>query len=115
MEVNNNPRLVEPGALYFFNETLKKCQDKKYKNYNMFFNITLFALFVIILGAFLTYKYKGKLTDKEKKNKKKEIEDYIITKVNIHKNNNRKKSNQNITGLPEFQHINDYFANKYFT
>ena len=47
--------------------------------------------------------------------KKKEVEDYIVTKVNVHKNNNRKKSNANITGLPDFQHINDYFANKYFT
>ena len=78
MESSDNPRLIEPGAFYFFNETLKKCQDKKYKNYNIFFNITLFALFVIILGGFLFYKYKGKLTKKEKEKKKKQIEDYII-------------------------------------
>ena len=114
MEGLVKPKLIEPGASYFIGETLKRCQYHKTTLYNNYFNIILAIVFFIILAIFLIYKYKGKLSEKERKEKEREKENYILQRINVHKKNVQKERNENITGLPEFEHINDYFVNKYF-
>jgi hypothetical protein len=42
----------------------------------------MFALFSILLGGILYFKYKGKLTPEEKERKKQEEKQYILTKLN---------------------------------
>ena len=66
---NIRPMLTEPGVKYFINETLKQCHQFKEKYHNLNLNIGLLVLFFIILGILLLYKYKGKITPEEIKEK----------------------------------------------
>jgi hypothetical protein len=42
----------------------------------------MFALFTMLLGGILYFKYKGKLTPEEKERKKQQEKQYILTKLN---------------------------------
>jgi hypothetical protein len=76
------PRLIEPGVRYFLNGTLKECRKFKENHASIFFNIYMaFALFVII-GGFLLFRYRGKLTPAEIETKKRKKHEYIISKLN---------------------------------
>jgi len=98
-----NPVLIEPGTRYFLKETLKQCSAKKNHFYNNIFNISLFFGFLAILGTFLFYKHKTKLTPKEKENKKKTEQEYILTKLRIFNEEAQRKHNMLITNLPSFE------------
>ena len=64
-----NPKLVESGTKYFFTKTLENCHNKKMTYYNNLYNIILLSLFVVVVFLTLRYKYKGKLTPEQKKEK----------------------------------------------
>ena len=67
------PTLIEPGVKYFLNQTLKQCREFKDKFNNSLLNILLFLLFLFLLGCILLYKYKGKLTPSEKKERRRKL------------------------------------------
>lgn len=107
----NKPMLTEPGVKYFLNETLKQCHNFKEKYHNMIFNIGLLIAFFVILGIFLIYKYKGKLTPEEIEQKELEKKRYILSKIKNYQDAKIKAQQELITGLPhwenEFDIIND--------
>ena len=102
----SKPTLVEPGIKYFLNETLKKCREFRSKYNNWLFNIGLFIAFVLILGAILLYKYKGKLTPVEKDVKERKKQQYILSKIKNFQDAKRIASQELITGLPGWE--NEY-------
>ena len=63
----NKPNLIVPGVKYFFNGVLKECNDVKKRNYNLFYNIFMLLIFLLILEQFYF------LNIKEIKQKKKFI------------------------------------------
>jgi hypothetical protein len=75
------PRLIEPGVKYFLNETLKQTHLFKMKYHNLFINLGLLFLFLLILGIILFVKYKGRLTSLEKEKKEQEKKQYILSKI----------------------------------
>lgn len=102
MEITK-PILIEPGVKYFLNTTLKHCHDFKTKYNNMLLNVGIFLGFIFILGVLLLYKYKGKLTEDELKEKDKMKEQYILNKIKIFKEAKLKTSQDLITGLPNWE------------
>tara|TARA_Y100000588_G_C13777534_1_gene720892 strand:- start:109 stop:459 length:351 start_codon:yes stop_codon:yes gene_type:complete len=98
----NIPTLIEPGTKYFLYETLKNCNKKKNFYYCTIFNIFLLIIFLTILGIFLFYKYKSKLTPKEKKEQKVKEQEYIMTKLRNFNEEAQKQRNLLITNLPRF-------------
>lgn len=100
------PVLIEPGVKYFLNETLKQCHIIRVKYYNFIFNIGLTILFFIILGIFLIYKYKGKLTPEEKEEKEIEKQQYILSKIKNFQIDKLRAQQALITGLPHWE--NEY-------
>lgn len=102
--INNKPILVEPGMKYFLNETLKNCFSLKQQYYNYLFNTVVLFLFCLILGGFLYYRYKGKLSPKEKERKNIEKQKYIMSMI---RNYHASKKCSEITGLPNFSVAND--------
>lgn len=54
------PTLIEPGARYFFKETLKKCHEVKVSVWNKLVNIIMFLLFAGIIGLWLWWNYGEK-------------------------------------------------------
>ena len=107
----SKPMLTEPGVKYFLNETLKQCHQFKEKHNNMLYNIGLLFGFFILLGILLLYKYKGKLTPEEIKEKEIEKKKYILSKIRNYQDAKVKAQQELITGLPhwesEFDIIND--------
>lgn len=76
------PVLTEPGVKYFMNEVLKTCKDNKTIFTNKVFNLILFLIFVLIIGGFLYYKYRGKLTPEEKEAKLREQKQDVLSRLN---------------------------------
>lgn len=95
------PRLIEPGVRYFLSGTLKECRKFKDKNASIFFNIYMTSAFFLIIGGFLFYHYKGKLTPAEIEIKERKKQEYIVSKLHqmayLRKNQG---GNGTITGLP---------------
>ena len=114
MDLNDfeKPRLTEPGIKYFLNETLKQCHVYKSNYNNILINIVLLVGFLIILGAILFYKYKGRLTQVEKDRKTKEKQQYILSKVKSFQEAKRTAHQELISGLPGWDSEYDIINNK---
>jgi hypothetical protein len=76
------PVLTEPGVKYFMSEVLKTCKDKKSVFTNNIFNLVLFLIFILIMGGFLYYKYRGRLTPEEKDAKLREQKQDVLARLN---------------------------------
>jgi len=101
------PSLTEPGVKYFLKETLKQCREFKINHNNVVFNISLLGGFAFILALILLYKYKGKLTPTEKRQKNLEKHQYILSKIKNFQEAKKQASQELITGLPvwENEHV----------
>ena len=99
---NIQPSLVEPGVKYFIDGTLQQCQKIKNSYYNTIFNIGLLLTFFVILGGILIAKYKGKLTSYEKQVKKRQQQEYILSKLKQVDSIKKHQSQQLITDLPNW-------------
>jgi len=95
-----SPILTEPGMHYFMRETLKQCRDRKAIIYTRISNLLLLMAFLLVLGLFLYYKYKGRMTPEEKKKRLLDQEKYILERIKITRNKAKKHQNLIITDLP---------------
>jgi hypothetical protein len=101
---NTSASLIEPGMKYFLGSTLRECNRFKVTHYNVMFNALMTLLFIGVVGGFLVYCYKGKLTPAEIAKKNTQKQEYIISKLQqlaLHK----KKESQSkslITDLPSW-------------
>jgi hypothetical protein len=98
------PRLIEPGVRYFLSGTLKECRKFKDLHTSIFFNIYMAGLFIIVIGGFLLYHYKGKLTPAELEIKNRKKHEYIISKLHqiAYVKKNQGMPEGMITGLPQW-------------
>ena len=105
-----SPILVEPGMKYFINMSLKDCHEVKTAFNNSLYNISLAFLFIFILACILLYKYKGKPTLQELKQKNIIKQNYILSKIKQTQKDKQKLRGELITGLPnsnnDFENIN---------
>lgn len=108
----SKPVLIEPGVKSFLNETLKQCNIFKNTYHNLIFNISLLIGFVVILGALLLIKYKGKLTPAEKEMKTREKQQYILAKIKNYQDAKQIAQQELITGLPQWDNEYDIMHNK---
>lgn len=106
LEDFTKPSLIEPGVKYFLNNALKQCHNIKVKFHNTLFNIGMLILFLLILGFILVYKYKGKLTPNEIREKNTEKHYYILEKIKNYQIAKQKSQQALITGLPQWE--NEY-------
>jgi hypothetical protein len=103
---NNKPRLVEHNVKYFIKNVLKNCHTIKQNNYNLYFNCSLFILFIILFSLILFFKYKGNFNSKEFLLKQQKDKEYIMSKLfyynRVNYDNRQKIRNNMITNLPDF-------------
>jgi hypothetical protein len=76
-----NPRLIEPGVKSFLSSTLKDCRRLKDNYETIIFNISMFCIFIVVVGGFLVYHYRGKLTPAEIEIKNRKKQEYIVSKL----------------------------------
>ena len=104
--LENKPRLVDNSTKYFFNGILKECNKFKQKNLNLYYNLSLFILFIVIVGCILFFRYKGNLTKKQLSAKQTKDNNYIMSKLiyyNRQNIDNQQRTNNNlITNLPDY-------------
>lgn len=100
----NNIRLIEPGVSYFLEESLKKCNEEKWKYNNIILNGFLFIVFLSII--LIIYYNKKKLTKKEKNNKENLKKNYFLNKIKELSELEKQRLNLSITNLPKFE--NDF-------
>ena len=98
----DKPVLIEPGVKYFLNETLKQCHNNRVTIYYYVFNITIFVLFVSIVGLTLYYCKKNRLSDVEKRKKMLRDQQYVLSKIKFYKDEvvEHKSNMSDITALP---------------
>lgn len=108
------PKLTEPGVKYFLGGTLKQCNVTKTKYLNKVFNIIAFISFCISLGGFLIYRYNGKLTSYQQKEKQKEKQIYILSKIKQMKEIKEQQHQKLITGLPQWESEFDILHKKIY-
>ena len=60
----------------------------------------MIVVFIVIVGGFLTYKYRGKPTPSELAIKNREKQEYIISKLQQLSDVRSKTNHDMITGLP---------------
>ena len=119
---HDKPKLVDNGVKYFFREVLKNCHNYKQNNYNTFYNITMFIVFIIILGVILYVRYKGNSMSQKYYEKSMKDKEYIMSKLVYYNrqniDNQQKIKNNMITNLPDYSnHIeaNILHKNLYFS
>jgi len=100
----NNIRLIEPGVSYFLEESLKKCNEEKWKYNNIILNGFLFVLFISLI--IIIYYNKKKLSQKEKRERETLKETYFLNKIKELSELEKQKLNLSITNLPKFE--NDF-------
>ena len=108
----SKPLLVEPGIKYFLHETLKKCKDYKEKYNNYLYNTGLFIFFMLILGAILLYKYRGKLSTEEMQQNDREKRQYILSKIKNFQDAKRIAHQELITSLPNWDNEYELISRK---
>lgn len=99
----SKPQLVERGVKYFLNETLKQCHIIKDNFHNIVFNFGLLFTFLLILGLILFIKYKGRISQQEKKEKDIEKQQYILSKIKSLQEAKKRAHQELITGLPSWE------------
>ena len=102
---NSSPLLIEPGVMYFLNQSLKQCHKIREKYYNTLFNVIITIFLIALISAFLIYKYKGQLTNQEKEEKNKLKQYYILEKIKNFQEAKTRQHQNLITGLPIFNFI----------
>ena len=118
----DKPKLVDNGVKYFLREVLKNCHSYKQNNINIFYNITMFVLFVITLGIILLTRYKGNSMSRKYYEKSMKDKDYIMSKLVYYNrqniDNQQRIKNNMITNLPDYSnHVeaNILHKNLYFS
>lgn len=103
---NEKPKLVDNGVKYFFKEILKGCHNYKQNNYNGFYNLSMFLLFIVVLGVILYTRYKGNKGSKSYYEKSMKDKEYIMSKLVYYNrqniDNQQKIRNNMITNLPDY-------------
>ena len=97
------PQLVEPGAKYFLQQTLKKCREFKIKYYNVLMNIAGVFAILFVLSLVLYIKYKGKMSPSERARREREKRKYIMKKIESYQEDKLRMQQELITGLPHWK------------
>lgn len=86
MNLNDNapaPTLIEPGVRYFLSKSLEQCHKVKEYYHTQTFNFAVGVGFFLCLGIFLMIRYKGKPTPEEVEAKKRQQQEYILSKLKM--------------------------------
>ena len=89
--------------------TLKNCRQLKDSYTTVAVNVGLTVAFIVVIGSFLYYKYKGKPTREEVEQRKRQGQEYVMKKLGTHVATRQMLSNKSnndssvITGLPMWE------------
>ena len=91
--------LCEPGMTSLLRGALVDCKSKQLRHNTIILNIALIIIFIAVVGAFLYYSYKGRMSPEMASIKKRQDYEHIVerlTQLQVA----RDKRNGLITKLP---------------
>ena len=94
------PSLIENEVKYNLNRSLKNIRNYKDKYITILVNIFLLVSFVVVVGGFLYYRYKGKPTPEILAQKNREKKYYLFEKLQKFAIDKQKENQNLITNLP---------------
>ena len=94
------PNLTEPGMKYWLSQSLREMRRFKDRNLTIIFNFSMTIALIAVIGGFLIFKYKGKLTPQEIAVKQQKKKEYLISKLVKIGETKRKINETMITDLP---------------
>ena len=94
------PKLVDPKVKGFLKGALSYSHSIKKEYVNVAYNIFFAVIFIFIIGSFLIYKYRGKLTPVEKEVKKRKEYDHVLLQIKKMETEKFKEGGSVITHLP---------------
>ena len=100
-----SPSLIDPRVKNMVNAALQRAHETKKLFYNSLFNLGLLLFFLLLLGATLYYKYKGKPTPQEMLLRNREKEKYILQKIQTFQLERERMQQRLITGLPHWDNM----------
>ena len=92
--------LTEPGIRDYCLASLHACKDAKLRYYTKVVNLSLLTAFVVGGGLILYFKYKGRRTPLEKKQKEEVDRLHILNRIKQIQIDKRKDTNLIITDVP---------------
>ena len=108
--MSNIPNLVEPNVRYFIDNSLKSVHEYKMNTYTFFLNFTAVALFVLVFGGILYYRYKSKPTPYEIQQKMKRDQEIVMSKIQMYQDDRKRSNFSDMTKIPFVD--TDYYLRK---
>jgi hypothetical protein len=101
--IESKPLLIEPNVKHFITKSLLCCVKIKQKYYSYVYNFMMFVFLCIFFGIILFYKYKGKLTVQEKRQRDETKKNVILSKIHQIKKDNINNNHEMITTIPMWE------------
>jgi hypothetical protein len=98
--MSDAPSLVEPDVKYFIENSLKKAHEYRMNTYTFFFNFGVLALFTLVFGGFLWYRYKNKPSPYEVQQKMKRDQEIILSKIRANQDDRKRSLYAEMTTMP---------------
>lgn len=84
------PNLIDTTTKTFLSQTLQKCHTVRMKYYGIILNVGIAIVFFGVFGTILYYRHKNKPTDREAAKKMQKDQEYILSKIRFHQEQNHK-------------------------
>jgi hypothetical protein len=79
--MEETPKLIEPSVKTYMQTILQRCNDTRVRYYSFTFNAVILVVFVVITVSTLWYCHSRKLTPKEKLQKLRKDQEFVLTKI----------------------------------
>jgi len=93
------PSLIEASTKNYLFNTLKQCHNNRINLYYYVFNISVFLIFVAIVGTLLYRRNTNKPTEYQRQQKLVHDQQYVMSKIRYYKEEVVDNENQHITRL----------------
>lgn len=98
--MSDTPSLVEPDVKYFIENSLKKAHEYRMNTYSFIFNFGILAIFTLVFGGFLYYRYKNKPSPYEVQQKMKKDQEIILSKIRANQDDRKRGLYKEMTSMP---------------
>lgn len=93
------PSLIEASTKNYLFNTLKQCHTNRVNVYYYIFNISIFVIFVAVVGTILYRCSMNKPTEYQRQQKMLRDQQYVLSKIRYYKEEVENSDNQHITRL----------------
>jgi hypothetical protein len=94
------PRLIETSVKNYLQYSLNQCHENRVSIFINCLNIGVFIIFVLFVAVILYFCYKRKRTPEEEYNKMMSDQEYILSKIQFYKEQQKRIQTSGITNLP---------------